>query len=155
METIHYLRKIFQPINQNPMVAGIAMLTLNIGSKYIELGFTKTQEQALRAGLARELLIFAMMFVSTKDIFLSILLTSAFTVLANYLLNDTSSYCIIPKHLRKIQIEMDVNDDNIISEEEERNALELLKKAKKQKQKQNQANFINYMYENSYSEFNS
>ena len=48
---------------------------------------------------------------------------------------------------------VDVNKDNIISEEEEERALEILKKAKKQKKKQNQMQFINYMEENKYSEW--
>ena len=42
-------------LNSSKYMFGLMMLMLNIGSRYIELGFTKTQEQALRSGLGREL----------------------------------------------------------------------------------------------------
>ena len=40
-------------INNSKLFAGLVMIMLNIGSKYIEIGFSKTQEEALRAGLAQ------------------------------------------------------------------------------------------------------
>ena len=52
------MNKIRQGINSSPYLAGVTMILLNIGSKYVEFGFTKTQEQALRNGLARELILF-------------------------------------------------------------------------------------------------
>ena len=50
-------------LNTSPLLAGLAMLMLNIGSKYEEVGLSKSQEEALRAGLAREMLIFAMVYI--------------------------------------------------------------------------------------------
>ena len=82
-------------MNNSPLLAGLAMLMLNIGSKYIEIGLTKTQEQALRNSIARELLIFAMVFMGTKDIVLSIIMTAAFIILSDYIFNERSRFCII------------------------------------------------------------
>ena len=131
-------------MNNSPLLAGLAMLMLNIGSKYIEIGLTKTQEQALRNSIARELLIFAMVFMGTKDIVLSIM-TAAFIILSDYIFNERSRFCIIPRYLRRISLEMDLNKDNIISEEEEEKALEILRKAKDQKKKRQQAIFTSYL----------
>lgn len=142
----YYLNK----INNSKFLAGIVMLLLNVGSKYIELGLTKTQEHALRNSLGRELLIFSVVFMGTHDIIISILMTAAFVILSNHLFNEKSKYCIIPSKLMKIQSTIDVNDDKFISESEEKNALEILEKAKEQKKKQKQQEFLSYMENNKY-----
>lgn len=129
-------------LNNSPLLAGLAMLMLNIGSKYVELGLSKTQEQALRNGIARELLIFAMVFMATKDIVLSTIMTASFIILSDFILNENSRFCIIPSYMRRISMEIDLNGDNVISEEEEEKAIEVLRKAKEQKRKKQQAMFV-------------
>jgi len=138
-------KKYLQPINDSKLLAGIVMLLLNVGSKYIELGFSKTQEQALRNGLGREILIFAIVFMATHEIITSILMTAAFIILSNYLFNEKSKLCIIPAHFKKISAVIDANNDGIISPEEEKKALDTLRKAEKQKQKGVQSTFTSYM----------
>ena len=142
MSYINSIQQFMQPINNSPYLAGITMLMLNIGSKYVELGFSATQEQALKAGLAREILIFSLVFMATKDIIISILMTAAFIILADYLLNDKSKLCIIPEKLKQISLEIDLNHDNHISEEEERRAIEILKKANEQHKHKQQSMFL-------------
>lgn len=129
-------------LNNSPLLAGLAMLMLNIGSKYVELGLSKTQEQALRNGIARELLIFAMVFMATKDIIISTLMTASFIILSDFILNEDSRFCIFSSYMRKISMEIDLNGDNVISEEEEKNAIEVLRKAKEQKKNKQQAMFV-------------
>jgi hypothetical protein len=129
-------------LNNSPLLAGLAMLMLNIGSKYVELGLSKTQEQALRNGIARELLIFAMVFMATKDIILSTIMTASFIILSEYILNEDSRFCIIPSYMHRISMEIDLNGDSVISEEEEEKAIEILRKAKEQKSKKQQAMFV-------------
>lgn len=151
MNTIKYYIDYFtRGINDSRFLAGLCMIFLNIGSKYIELGLTKTQEQALRNVLAREMLIFAIVFTSTRDLVISILMTGAFSAMTTHLFNEKSKYCILPDRLRKIAYEVDLNTDGIISPEEEEHALQILRKAKEQKQKRQQANFISYVASNSY-----
>ena len=89
---IQYLNYVRKAINESPYLAGITMILLNIGSKYVEFGFTKTQEQALRNGLARELILFSMVFMATKDILYSILMTAAFIILTDHLFNHESRF---------------------------------------------------------------
>ena len=142
----YYLNK----INNNKLLAGIFVLLLNVGSKYVELGLSKTQEQALRNALGREILIFAIVFTATRDIILSILLTAAFMILSNHLFNEKSKYCLIPQKFDKIRRLMDVNNDNFVSEDEEKKAILILEKAKEQKKKMAQREFLNYMHNNKY-----
>lgn len=151
MNTIkYYIDNFTRGINDSRFLAGLCMIFLNIGSKYVELGLTKTQEQALRNVLAREMLIFAIVFTSTRDLIISILMTGAFSAMTNHLFNEKSKYCILPDRLRKIAYEVDLNTDGSISPEEEEHALQILRKAKEQKQKRQQANFISYVASNSY-----
>lgn len=128
--------------NNSSLMAGLAMLMLNIGSKYVELGLSKTQEEALRNGIARELLIFAMVFMATKDIVLSTIMTASFIILSDFVFNENSKFCIIPSYMRRISMEIDLNGNNIISETEEERAIEILRKAKEQKRKKQQAMFV-------------
>lgn len=141
------LKQVIKSLNDSKLLSGLIMIILNVGSKYIEMGFSKTQEEALRNGLARELLIFSVAFMGTRDIILSLLITAAFITLSNYLLNEQSKFCLIPNHLRKIALQVDTNKDGFVSDEEERNAIEILKKAELQKTRNQQKTFMNYMVE--------
>lgn len=153
MKLTTFLQNIRQVINNSPYLAGITMILLNIGTKYVEFGFTKTQEEAIRNGIARELIIFSMLFMATKDILDSILMTAAFIILTDYLFNDKSKFCVIPNHLRRISLEIDRNGDNIISDEEEEKAIEILRKAKQQKKLKQQAEFTAFMAQSNYQQY--
>jgi|TARA_R110002153_G_scaffold102749_1_gene239659 hypothetical protein len=120
-------------LNSSKYMFGLMMLMLNIGSRYIELGFTKTQEQALRSGLGRELLIFSTVFIGSRDVVTSILMTAAFIILSDYIFNENSRFCVLPERLKKISEIVDKNNDLEISPEEEERALEILRKADNQK----------------------
>ena len=137
-KNVHYL-------NESKFLLGIAMILINVGSKYIEFGFSKTQEEAIRNGIGREILIFAMVFMGTRDLIISIMMTAAFIILSNYIFNEKSKFCMISNSLQNISRKIDKNNDNIISPEEERNALEILERAEKQKQKHSQSKFTSYM----------
>lgn len=137
----------FQRLNNSKYLAGLTMILLNVGSRFVEIKFSKTQEQILRNGLAREILIFSMCFMATRDIIISIILTASFTVLSRYLFNENSKLCLLPKKMRKIAMEIDVNNDNIITQQEIDNALKVLQKAKKQFQKKQQVEFLSNLTE--------
>ena len=89
----YMISKVINSLNNSPFLAGLAMIILNIGSKYIEIGLSKTQEQAIRNSIAKVLIF---MFVGTKDVVMSILMTAAFIIMADFLLNSNSRYCITP-----------------------------------------------------------
>lgn len=117
-------------LNKSKYVAGVAMLMLNIGSKYITIGLSKSQEDYLTSVIARQLLIFSAVFIATKDLFISLVLTLMFIFFADYIFNENSNLCILPKQLIS---HIDTNDDGIISDKELENAIKVLNKAKKHK----------------------
>lgn len=139
------LNKSVASLNNSKFILGVTMLLLNIGSRYVELGFSKTQEQALRNGLGREIFILAVIFMGTRDIVISILMTAAFIILSDYALNERSRFCILPESMKRISEVVDRNNDGIISPEEEEKAMGLLRRAEKQKNFQKQSEYVSYM----------
>lgn len=135
MAILKYTNNILAQVNNSPLIAGVAMLFLNIGSRYIDLGLSKTQEKAIKGSIAREVLIFSIVFVATKNIVLSVFMTAAFFILTEHIFNENSRFCAAPKFFRQIMDEIDLNDDNIISDYEVEKAIEVLKQAKGQKNK--------------------
>ena len=113
-------------LNSNKLLAGFCMIAMNIGSRYIELKLTKGQELLLK-NIAREVLIFTIAFINTKDILSSIIITIIFIVL--------------PNKYKQLSQTTD-NNDKIVSDHEINNAYETLKKAKQQISNYNKLNLI-------------
>ena len=107
---------------------------LNIGSKYITIELSKSQEQYLRNSVGRQMLIFAISWMGSRDIVIALVLTAVFTILTDHLFNENSDFCIIPKNYRNFEDALDLNGDGVVSEEEIKKATELLEKAKKDEQ---------------------
>jgi hypothetical protein len=134
--------------NESKLLMGMILIVLNVSSKYVEFGFSKTQEHALRNGLARELLIFAIAFTGTRDIVTSIIITASFFVLSELLFHEESKFCVISNKMKKFKALIDTNKDGIITPEEEEKALKILKKAEKQRTKNLQGEYLSYMGSN-------
>ena len=83
--------------------------------------------------------------MATRDLIISIMMTASFIILADYFFNENSKFCLMPEKFKNIQYLIDVNDDNIISEDEIKRAEEILKKAKSQKHKTNQLEMLSYL----------
>lgn len=140
-------------LNNSKFFAGIVMIMLNIGSKYVVIELSETQKQYFRNSITRQILIFSIVWMGTKDIFYSLLLTGIFVILADYLFNEKSAYCILPKSMIKLQKVVDTNDDNKVTENEIQNAIKILEKAKEKTKRENQMLFINQLKSSSESLF--
>ena len=142
---LDYYRQQAQPINDSKILIGVIMILMNVATKYVDFGFSKGQEQAMKNGVAREIIIFAACFLGTRDIVLAILLTAAFSILANVFFHDESKYCLIPNYMKKIDSIIDLNKDGIISPEEERRAIDILEKAERDRTYNKHDNFMQYL----------
>ena len=135
-------------LNDSKYFAGVAMLIVNIGSRYITLGLSKSQEEYIKTFVVRELLIFSIIWMATRDIYIAVTMTAAFIILADYVLNENSSYCILPEKYKQIHKIVDTNEDGLITQEEIKKAEETLRNAKKQQHKINQLNMMSYFQTN-------
>lgn len=131
-------------IETNKLFIGVLMIIMNISSRFIDFNFTKTQENIIKS-VARELFIFVVAFIGTRDLLSSIIITGVFIILANYLFNENCKFNIIPKRYKNVISEMDFNNDGEISKEEIKKAEEILKKAKENDKIKHKINMINYI----------
>jgi len=80
--------------NTNPYFIGIMMLILNLGGRFISLEITKKQEQFLQLPWVRRGLIFTVLFVATRNIWVAFWATVTVVLLLGYLFNENSALCI-------------------------------------------------------------
>lgn len=69
-------------LNDNKFFVGIMLLVLNLGSRHLVDEFSTNPEEYSRNLVLRRLAIFAVCFVGTRDIFVSIVLTAAFIIIS-------------------------------------------------------------------------
>lgn len=126
-------------LNNSKFFAGVIMLIMNIGSKYITLELSKTQEDYVKYTLGRQILVFSILWMGTRDIIVALILTCVFVVFADYLLNDNSKYCLIPEKYKEILPHLDTDGNGKISQKEINDAIHVLKKAHKKKNVKNKS----------------
>jgi hypothetical protein len=125
-------------LNNSKFFAGVVMILLNIGSKFISIQFSKSTEEYLKMNVTKQLLVFAMAWMGTRDIYTALVLTAVFTILSDHLFNEESPYCCVPQKFRILAKIIDENNDGIVSEQDINNAITILEKARQAKEKKNQ-----------------
>ena len=94
MAPINPIDGFLQIFNSNPYFIGIMMLILNLGGRFISLEVTKKQEQFLQLPWVRRGLIFTVLFVATRNIWVAFWATVTVILLIGYLFNENSALCI-------------------------------------------------------------
>ncbi len=145
---VNHALRFLNSINSSKLLAGLAMIILNLFSKYVVIDLSKSQEAFIRNTITREILIFIILFVGTKDILMSILITAAFTILSSTIFNEKSRFCMMPHKYKNLEKLLDANNDGYISEKEVKEAEEILHKARIQKHKLAHINQLNYFQSN-------
>jgi len=140
---VSFILEYLKALNNSKFFAGLVMIMLNIGSKYVTVELSKNQEQHLKNTIGRQILIFAISWMGSRDILIALALTGIFTVLTDHLFNEQSSLCIIPRKYRRYEHLLDLDKDNEVTEEEIRKATEVLEKAKRKTERQEQLRNLN------------
>ena len=131
---VYYFNHHVMYLNNSKFFAGVIMILLNVGSKFITIQFSKSTEEYMKYTLTKQILVFAMAWMGTRDIYTALGLTAVFTILSEHLFNEESSLCIVPHQYRVLDKLMDTNNDGVVSESELMSAIAVLEKAKKEKQ---------------------
>jgi len=148
-----YINEHVMYLNNSKFFAGIIMILLNVGSKFITIQFSKSTEEYMKYSLSKQILVFAMAWMGTRDIYAALGLTAVFTILSEHLFNEESHLCVVPYKYRVLDKLIDTNEDGIVSEEELNAAIVVLEKSKKEKQRKTQKDafgkfdFYKYNYE--------
>ena len=138
INSVSYLNSHVMYLNNSKFFAGVIMILLNVGSKFIAIQFSKSTEEYMKFSLSKQLLVFSMAWMGTRDIYVALGLTAVFTILSDHLFNEDSSLCVVPHDYRIMHKLLDTNNDGIVSEFEISSAIAILEKAKKEKQRKNQ-----------------
>ena len=117
-------------LNNSKYFAGIVMIMLNLGGKVVSVNFSKSAQEYLKFNVGKQLFVFSMAWMGTRDIYTALVLTAVFVVLSEHLLNEESNFCIVPENLRVLKNMVDTNNDGVISDEELAAAVKVLEKAK-------------------------
>jgi hypothetical protein len=125
-------------LNNSKFFAGIIMILLNVGSKFITIQFSKSTEEYMKMSVCKEILVFSMAWMGTRDIYTALGLTAVFAILSDHLFNEESSLCIVPEKYRILEKIIDTNNDAEVSETELSQAISVLEKAKKEKTRKEQ-----------------
>ena len=125
-------------LNNSKFFAGVIMILLNIGSKFITIQFSKSTEEYMKYSVTKQLLIFAMAWMGTRDIYTALGLTAVFTILSDYLFNEESALCMVPYKYRVLHKLVDTNEDGVVSDPELSAAMAVLEKANREKKRKEQ-----------------
>jgi hypothetical protein len=120
-ESFEYLRNMIKPVNDSKLFAGLVILTLNLSSKMTTLPMSRTVESIVKHSFSQYVLVFAISWMGTRDIFTAILVTLIFAVLMEFLFNERSSFCCFTESFvsEKLQVleQFEGNPDELSKEE--------------------------------------
>ena len=119
------LYNVIYNLNNSKFFAGILMILMNLGSKYISLELSESQDEFFSNVVIRRIMIFTVVFIATKDIIVSFIITACFIILVSGLFNQNSKYCLIRDNSPKTKI---------ISKEQVEKAKKIIMKYEKQRQ---------------------
>jgi hypothetical protein len=81
-------------LSSHPVFIGLMMLILNLGGRFIVMEVSKEQEQIFQHPWVRRFLIFAVLFVATRNILTALWMTVLVVLVLGYLFNENSSLCL-------------------------------------------------------------
>jgi len=79
---LHHIHHAVTFLNSNTIFAGIMLIILNVGSRFIVHELSHDDKEYSQNLFLRRIAIFAVLFIGTKDVIISLILTAAFVVLS-------------------------------------------------------------------------
>lgn len=126
MESIFLL---FNTLNGSKFFAGIMMVLLNLGAKYISIEISDITDEFFNNIFVKRFLIFCIFWMATRDIITSFLLTIGFILVIFFLLNHKSKFNLLTTDIKN---KRNAKNQNIIPPEEIEKAKKILEIAHKQ-----------------------
>lgn len=105
-EIVYFIHKKIQSVNSSKIFAGLIVILLNISSRFVTLRLSKTMESYLKYTLSRDLLIFCIVWMGSRDVYIAAIFTLLFTFIVDYLCNEESVFCILPLHFTEYHTSM-------------------------------------------------
>ena len=72
------------------------IIIINIASKFVTFKLSKSMESYLKFSFSRDILVFAITWMGTRDIYIALSFTLLFVFIVDYLMNENSRFCCLP-----------------------------------------------------------
>jgi len=118
-----------QNINGSKIFAGLIVVTLNIASKFVTIKLSKSMESYLKHTFSRDVLIFCIVWMGSREIYIAFFVTLLFILFMDFLFNEDSYYCILPESFKDYHISL--LEDPEPSAEDIKNAENVLERARR------------------------
>lgn len=138
-DMFNYIHTNILAMNQSKLFAGLVIIVLNISSKFVNIKLSKSIEGYLKHTFSRDILVFAMAWMGTRDIYTALFITLVFTVCVNFLFNEQSGFCCLSESFIEKQSGLLEDNSTQITEQQISDAVVLLANAKKQKETEDMA----------------
>ena len=126
-----YLHENITNINNSKLFAGLMIITLNIASKFVNIKLSKSMESYLKYTFSRQILIFAIAWMGTRDIYVAFFVAFVFVICVDYLFNEESAFCCLPETFITQQVAL--METEPVTEDELKRAKDTIARAETQK----------------------
>lgn len=81
-------------LNNNRFIAGVAMILMNMGSRYLVTDVTEFQDHVMKSRAFKQTVLYCIFFVATRDLLTASMLWFAYNFIVNVLFNERQKYSI-------------------------------------------------------------
>ena len=155
-KVFYYFHDTIMRINDSKIFSGIMIITLNIASRFVTIKLSPSMEAYFKYTFSKQLLIFVIAWMGTRDIYIALIICAIYTLLIDYLFNEECAMCMLPKKFTNYHAQLSEQNRNLptantinqttkdtdkISDEDIKKAKETLEKARNQRQEKETALF--------------
>ena len=128
--SLGYVYDHVKAVNDSKLFDGLIVIILNVSSKFTTLHSSKTMESYLKNTFSKHILVFAIAWVGTRDIFVAITVTVLFILIMNVLLNENSPFCCFTESFMNYHMSLidEKKSEDSISKEELDTAIKTFEK---------------------------
>ena len=121
-------------LNNSKVFAGVMIILLNLSTRFVNFKLSKTTEAYLKNTFSTQVLVFAIAWMGSRDIYIALIVTAVFILFTEYLFNEDSEFCVFSEEFKdyhNAKQEREKEDAEEVSEEDIIKAKRVLEKAKK------------------------
>lgn len=101
-----YVHNYIYALNSSKLFAGLMIIILNIASRFVTIKLSKTMEAYLKYTFSRQVLIFAIAWMGTRDIYIALIISIVFMFCMDYLFNEESRFCCLPETFTDYHVDL-------------------------------------------------
>ena len=110
-----------QLLNGSKVFAGVMIILLNLSTRFVNFKLSKTTEAYLKNTFSTQVLVFAIAWMGSRDIYIALIVTAVFILFTEYLFNEDSDFCVFTEEFKdyhNAKQEREKEDAEEVSEED-------------------------------------